>query len=84
MPLFAFANATAAAAWIICYGLAAYSFGEAFANLASPAAILLGVAAALIALAVPALILRYEKRLLAQAERAPSSGTTSLPGAQND
>src|SRR6266568_782893 len=70
---FYFASATAAAAWIVCYGLAAYSFGEAFANLASPAAVLLGVAAALIALAVPALILRYEKRLLAQAERAPSS-----------
>src|SRR5262245_37507674 len=30
---FYFASATAAAAWIIGYGLAAYSFGEAFANL---------------------------------------------------
>jgi membrane protein DedA with SNARE-associated domain len=66
---FYFASGTAAAAWITCYGLAAYSFGEAFANLASPAAVLLGLAAALIVLAVPALILQYEKRLLAKAER---------------
>jgi membrane protein DedA with SNARE-associated domain len=62
------ASATAAAAWIICYGLAAYSFGEAFENVASPAAVGLGLAAALIVLAAPALILRYEKRLLAKAE----------------
>lgn len=66
---FYFASATAAAAWITCYGLAAYSFGEAFGDLASPAAVLLGLAAALIVLAVPAVILRYEKRLLAKAER---------------
>jgi membrane protein DedA with SNARE-associated domain len=65
---FYFASATAAAAWIIGYGLAAYSFGEAFADVASPAAIVLGLAAALIVLAVPALILRYEKRLLAKAD----------------
>jgi len=65
---FYFASATAAAAWIICYGLAAYSFGEAFAHVASPAAICLGLAAALIVLAAPALMLRYEKRLLAKAE----------------
>ena len=66
---FYFASATAAAAWIMCYGLAAYSLGAAFANLASSAAILLGVVAALIVLAVPALILQYEKRLLVKAER---------------
>ena len=42
---FYFASATAAAAWITCYGLAAYSFGEAFGNLASPAAIALGLSA---------------------------------------
>ena len=41
---FYFASATAAAAWVIGYGLAAYSFGEAFANLASPAAVGLGLA----------------------------------------
>jgi membrane protein DedA with SNARE-associated domain len=65
---FYLASATAAAAWIVGYGLAAYSFGEAFINLASPAAVALGVAAASIVLAVPALILRYEKHLLAKAE----------------
>jgi membrane protein DedA with SNARE-associated domain len=69
---FYFASATAAAAWIVCYGLASYSFGEAFANVASPAAVVLGLAGALIVLAVPALILRYEKRLLAKAELSPS------------
>jgi len=67
---FYFASSTAAAAWIVCYGLASYSFGEAFAHVASPAAVVLGLAAALIVLAMPALILRYEKRLLAEAERS--------------
>jgi len=62
---FYFASATAAVAWIICYGFGAYSFGEAFANLASPVAILLGLAAALIISASPVLFLRYETRLLA-------------------
>ena len=66
---FYLASATAAAAWILCYGLAAYSFGEAFAKLASPAAVGLGVGAALLVLAVPALIVQYETRLLAKAER---------------
>src|SRR5262245_22834906 len=66
---FYFASSTAAAAWIVGYGLAAYSFGEAFANLASPAAVVLGLAAALIILAAPLLILRYERRILAKAEQ---------------
>jgi len=66
---FYFASATAAAAWIISYGLSAYSFGEAFANLASPAAVVLGLAATLITLAAPVLILRYERSLLAKVER---------------
>lgn len=61
------ASGTAAVAWIMCYGLAAYSFGEAFSSLASPAAVVLGLAAMLMILAVPALILRYEKRLAAHA-----------------
>src|SRR5215468_4443648 len=68
-PSFYFASATAAATWIVGYGLAAYSFGEAFANLASPAAVVLGLAAALIILAAPLLILRYERRILAKAEQ---------------
>src|SRR5258707_4322824 len=41
---FYFASSTAAAAWIVCYGLASYSFGEAFAHVASPAAVVLGPA----------------------------------------
>ena len=53
---------------LLCYALAAYSLGGAFADLASPAAIVLGAAAVLIILAVPALIVRYEKRLLAKIE----------------
>src|SRR5262249_2379885 len=57
-----------APAGIICSGLAPFSLGEAFANAAPPAAVGLGLAAALIILAAPALILRYEKRLLAKAE----------------
>jgi hypothetical protein len=66
---FYFASATAAVAWIICYGLAAYSFGEAFANLASPVPVFLGLAATLIILAAPMLILRYERCLLAKADQ---------------
>src|SRR5260221_5284635 len=66
---FYFASATAAAAWIIGYGVAAYSFGEAFANLASPAAVILALSAILSILAASVLILRYERSLLAKAER---------------
>jgi membrane protein DedA with SNARE-associated domain len=66
---FYFSSGTAAVAWVMCYGLAAYSFGEAFTSLASPAAVSLGLAAVLIIVAVPALIVRYEKRLLAKTER---------------
>ena len=62
------ASATAAVAWIICYGLGAYSFGEVFANLASPVAILLGLAVALIVSASPVLFMLYETRLLAKAD----------------
>jgi membrane protein DedA with SNARE-associated domain len=63
---FYFSSGTAAIAWVTCYGLAAYSFGEAFTRLASPAAVFLGLAAVLIIVAVPALIVRYEKRLVAK------------------
>ena len=74
---FYFASASAAVAWIICYGSAAYSFGEAFADLASPAAIFLGLAATLIILAAPVLILRYETRLLAKSIATPNFVTSS-------
>jgi membrane protein DedA with SNARE-associated domain len=78
---FYFASAAAAAAWIITYGLAAYSFGEAFANLASPAVVVLGLAATLIVLATPVLILRYEGSLLAKAEREfPSRSESERQG----
>ena len=78
---FYFASATAAAAWVIGYGLAAYSFGEAFANLASPAAVVFGLAATLIVLATPVLILRYEGSLLAKAEREfPSRSESERQG----
>ena len=76
---FYFASASAAAAWIVCYGLASYSFGEAFADVASPAAVCLGLAAALIVVAAPALMLRYEKRLLAKAELLPSDSPALIP-----
>jgi len=78
---FYLASATAAAAWVIGYGLAAYSFGEAFANLASPAAVVFGLAATLIVLATPVLILRYEGSLLAKAEREfPSRSESERQG----
>jgi membrane protein DedA with SNARE-associated domain len=66
---FYFASATAAAAWIITYGLSAYSFGEAFGNLASPVAVVLGLVATLMVLATPVLILRYERSLLGKVGR---------------
>jgi membrane protein DedA with SNARE-associated domain len=68
-PIFYVASGTAAVAWVTFYSLAAYLFGEAFTDLASPAAIALGLVAILIVLAVPSLVLRYETRLLARAER---------------
>ena len=59
---FYLASGTAAVAWIMCYGLGAYTFGETFTSLASPAAIVLGVASLLTVLSVPMLIMRYEPR----------------------
>jgi membrane protein DedA with SNARE-associated domain len=65
---FYLASASAAVAWIMAYGLAAYSFGAALMAVASPAAICLSLAAATIVLTLPVVILRYEERLLARAE----------------
>jgi len=48
----------------IWYGLAAYSFGEALTNLASPTAVSLGIATVFMVLGMPTLIMRYEKQLL--------------------
>ena len=77
---FYLASATAAAAWIITYGLSAYSFGGAFANLASPAAVVLGLAATLMVLATPVLILRYERSLLVKVGRESPGRSESLQG----
>src|SRR5258707_9021636 len=62
---FHFPSWTRAAAWFIFYGLVPLPVGEAFADVASPAAIGLGLAAARIVLAAPARMLRAEKSLLA-------------------
>jgi membrane protein DedA with SNARE-associated domain len=67
-PVFHLASGAAAIAWVTLYSLATYSLGTAFADLAGPAAAILGTVAILIILAVPALVLRYEERLLARAE----------------
>jgi hypothetical protein len=66
---FYFASATAAASWIMFYGLASYTFGTVFAEVASPATYVLGFAAAVIVLAAPAVVLQYEPHLLMKAER---------------
>jgi membrane protein DedA with SNARE-associated domain len=67
-PVFHVASGTAAIAWVMLYSLATYSLGAAFADLATPAAAVLGAVAILIIVAVPTLVLRYEQRLLAKAE----------------
>src|SRR5499425_213120 len=69
---FYFASATAAASWIMFYGLASYSFGTVFAEVASPATYVLGFAAAVIVLAAPAVVLQYEPHLLMKAELSRS------------
>jgi membrane protein DedA with SNARE-associated domain len=66
--LFHVASGTAAIAWAVVYSLASYALGEAFADLASSAAIGLSIVAIAIIVAIPSLILRYEERLLAKAQ----------------
>lgn len=65
---FCFASTAAAVAWVLTFGLAAYAFGDAFAHAASPATVGLAALALTIVVALPVAILRWEKRLLAQAE----------------
>jgi len=67
---FYFASGTAAIAWVMGYGLAAFALGEAFVTLASPVALSLGFTTGLLILGVPTLIMRYEKQLIAKTERA--------------
>jgi len=66
---FYFASSIAAVAWVMTYGFGAYAFGEAFKRSASPAVVLAGLVAVAIIVAIPTIISRYEKRLLAKAER---------------
>jgi membrane protein DedA with SNARE-associated domain len=65
---FYLASSSAAVLWVLGYGFGCYAFGKAFADLASPAAIVLGIVAIAILVGVPALILRYEKRLLEKSD----------------
>ncbi len=63
------ASSVAAVLWVVGYGLGSYAFGQAFADLASPAAIVLGLVAVAIIVAVPLLVLRYEKGLLEKSDQ---------------
>jgi len=67
---FYFSSAAAAIIWVMGYGLAAYAFGEAFVNLASPVAVSLAFTTGLLILGVTMLMLRYEKQLIEKTERA--------------
>lgn len=68
-PNFYAASATAGVTWVFGYGLASYFLGATLVNTASSVAAILGCAAVLMILATPAVVLRYEKRLLIKAER---------------
>jgi membrane protein DedA with SNARE-associated domain len=63
---FYLASSCAATIWATGYALAAYAIGEAMMRYASPVAVALGLTAVAIIVGVPALILRYEKRLAAR------------------
>jgi len=65
---FCLASSAAAVAWVLTFGLAAYGFGDAFTHATSPATLALAAIALTIVVALPFAILRWEKRLLAQAE----------------
>jgi membrane protein DedA with SNARE-associated domain len=71
-PNFYFASCTAAVVWIMCYGLGSYLFGKAFTSMASPAAVVLGIASLSVIFLVPTLIVRYEVVLLKATEPAPT------------
>jgi membrane protein DedA with SNARE-associated domain len=66
---FYFASATAAIAWVICYGFGSYSLGMAFAHVASMAAVAFGLVTLLIIVAVPAFIL--QRKLIAVRSTQP-------------
>jgi membrane protein DedA with SNARE-associated domain len=68
--IFYCASGAAAACWVTGYGMAAYSLGEAFTELASSTAVSLALITTITILGLPTLIARYEKRLLAKADGA--------------
>jgi membrane protein DedA with SNARE-associated domain len=70
-PVFYLASSAAAAVWALLYGLGCYHLGRAFADIATPAAVVLGAVAVAVIFGLPALILRYEKRLLARMASEP-------------
>ena len=72
---FHLAGGAAAVLWVTGYGLGSYHLGVAFAELATPAAAVLGLAAVAIVLGGPALVVRYEQRLLARIDREASPET---------
>jgi membrane protein DedA with SNARE-associated domain len=73
---FYLSSGTAAAAWIVLYGFSAYVLGEQFTGTASVAPYVLGGIAAAIVLALPTLLLRNEKLLLARANAEQLPATT--------
>jgi membrane protein DedA with SNARE-associated domain len=66
---FVLASASAAVAWVTSIALVSYWFGAAVSDLASPVAVVAGLAALAVIVGAPILILRYEKRLLAKSQR---------------
>jgi membrane protein DedA with SNARE-associated domain len=70
---FYFASGASAIIWVLGYGLAAYTFGEAFMNLASPVAVSLALTTGVVMFGMTTLMLRYEKHLLAKTEQAPEN-----------
>jgi membrane protein DedA with SNARE-associated domain len=76
---FFFSSTIAAVIWVVGYVLGAYSLGEAFTKVATPAAVLLAFVAAVIILGIPVLVMRYEKRPLERAElELPKSCSTDV------
>jgi membrane protein DedA with SNARE-associated domain len=69
-PRFLLCNATGGIAWAAIYGLGAYFLGEEASRLTEPAAIALGVVAAIVIIAAAVFLHRHEARLAVEAEKA--------------
>jgi membrane protein DedA with SNARE-associated domain len=76
-PTFHLVAAAAAVVWVIVYGLGSYRLGLAFAERATPAAVLLAIVAIVIVLGVPVLIARSEQSLIARIEREAAAARTA-------